>query len=215
MAIYSPFAFLLLFGLLGCNTPTPSSQSPSDDAVIDTTALPTQQGYRVEEISNRIEIMMMPDEYYLSHPAIPDSAKWLYTKKVKPSDENYTFQVLEALDTTDISLLPFYFYTTIIISEQSDAAVSEMVGSTMHNFAINKPQVLRELFTMPNRIPGKTNREIWLDWTLSENAITNEGHEAVGIEKIEDIMLSNSPDGGTLKFTKQFVADLRKMQQQR
>ncbi len=198
-----------LFTLIACNAPT-SENIPTEqydtietyDTIVETVV------FEIEQTNG--ELVLMPDSYYLSHLNIPDSAKLLYTRSIIPMDDYYTFAVFDSLETANDTLLPFYFYTTLIISEQSDGALSEMVGLTMHGYAMHHPKRLSQLLALPNVIKGQTNRDIWLEWTLSENGIGNEGHYLEAIDIFGQSMLENSEDEPTKTFTKEYIADLKK-----
>lgn len=199
-----------LFTLIACNAPTSEN-------------IPTEQYYTIETYDTIVEtvvfeieqtngeLVLMPDSYYLSHLNIPDSAKLLYTRSIIPMDDYYTFAVFDSLETANDTLLPFYFYTTLIISEQSDGAVSEMVGSTIYAFAYQHPQTLQKLLALPNVIKGQTNRDIWLAWTLSEISLDGDGDELEGIELFGELMTRNSRDSATVAFASQYIQDLKSL----
>ncbi len=199
-----------LLTLIACNNPT-TDNIPTEQYTTIETYDTIVEPIAVDMDQNHGELVLMPDSYYLNHPSIPDSAKLLYTKKIKPSDENYTFAVFDSLETANDTLLPFYFYTTLIISEQSDGAVSDMVGLTIYSFAYQHPRTLQKLLALPDVLPTSTNKEVWLEWTLSEISIDSDENELQGIELFGELMIRNSNNSATVAFTSQYIQDLKSL----
>lgn len=204
---------LLIFALLtliACNGSTSDVVPTEHNDTIETyDSLAKPIAFDIDQTHG--ELVLMPDSFYLNHPNIPDSAKLLYSRSIIPMDDYYTFTVFDSMETANDTMLPFYFYTTIIISEQSDGALSEMVGLVIHAYALHHPKRLSQLLALPDVIKGKTNRDIWLEWTLTENGIDNEGYELEGIEQFSEQMHGNSKDSATVAFTKQYVQDLKNL----
>lgn len=204
--------YLILFALIvliGCNTPT-SENIPTEQYDPIETYDTTEEPKAVDIDQTHGQLVLMPDNYYFNHRNIPDSVKLLFTKKVKPFDNTNTFSVFDSLETANDTMLPFYFYTAIIVSEQSDGSVAEMVSTTVHSFAFQHPKTLQKLLALPNILPHRTNRQVWLDWTLSEIWLENKDNVLVGITYFKELILANARDEETTLFAQQYVDDLLK-----
>lgn len=91
-----------------------------------------QDKLRVDSIDNK------PISYYLNNPNLDSLVRNYYNGELLPSDDEKTFRLLDLLILKNPDLYPFYFHCLTQICEDSDGALSEIMGpyciQMIHNY---------------------------------------------------------------------------------